>query len=845
MGTSTTKGYGTSSATSETRIYNAADELLSVTDGDDHTTKYGYDKHGNRISMVNPDSDETKWEYNSTHDAISTTTPNGEITTIKRDSHGNPEVIERPAPGGKTQVTKYKYGSHGEVESMTDPLEHTWKYEYDSYGDRTAEIDPEGNKRTCEYNEDSQETATVSPRGHVKAGEEEKYKTTTERDAQGRQIKITDPLGHTTEYKYDGDGNVEKMTNANKHVTTYTYNADNELTKTEAPNKIVTETEYDGAGQVVAQIDGKKHKTQYKRNVIEEIFEIIDPLGHVTTKEYDGAGNLVKLIDPAKRTTSYSYDPASRLTEVSYSSGSPSTMKYEYDKDGNRTKMIDGTGTTTNTYDQLDRLTESENGHKETVKYEYDLGNDQTKITYPGGKEVTRAFDKDGRLEKVTDWLKHETKFTYDPDSDLSKSIFPSETKNEDKYTYNDADKMTEVKMLKSTETQASLVYIRESEGQVKKTTAKGLPGSEIAEATYDENNRLTKYGSTEYKYDLANNPTKEGSTENTYNEGDELEKGTGVTYSYNELDERTKRTPSSGPATSYGYNQAGELSSVERPKEGETSEIKDSYAYNGEGLRISQTINGKTSYLVWDIAEELPLILGDGTNSYVYGPGGYPIEQINSKNEPLYLHHDQQGSTRLITGSTGTVEGKCTYGAYGTPTCEGAATSPLGYDGQYTDSDTGLIYLRARYYDPTTAQFIGVDPSVEVTQSAYSYGRDNPLNNIDPNGREAENAAAIKFAREFTHWFGIINERAAKDNIDIQLFDDYALTGFYATLWNLTEDPSLQARYQNSWSFYYVITIHHIVRDLVPLASELETADAPVDVIKTLIKTAARVFEI
>jgi RHS repeat-associated protein len=65
------------------------------------------------------------------------------------------------------------------------------------------------------------------------------------------------------------------------------------------------------------------------------------------------------------------------------------------------------------------------------------------------------------------------------------------------------------------------------------------------------------------------------------------------------------------------------------------------------------------------------------------------------------YLHHDQAGSTRLITGSTGAVTGKCTYGAYGPPTCEGATTTPLGYDGQYTSSDTGLIYLQARVYDP------------------------------------------------------------------------------------------------------------------------------------------------
>jgi len=98
-------------------------------------------------------------------------------------------------------------------------------------------------------------------------------------------------------------------------------------------------------------------------------------------------------------------------------------------------------------------------------------------------------------------------------------------------------------------------------------------------------------------------------------------------------------------------------------------------------------------------------------------------------------LHHDQQGSTRLLTGSTGTVTGKCTYSAYGTPTCEGTTTTPLGYDGQLTSSDTGLIYLRARVYDPATAQFMTVDPLAAVTRAPYNYVGDNPLNFSDPTG--------------------------------------------------------------------------------------------------------------
>jgi YD repeat-containing protein len=545
--TSVTRGYGTSSATTQESSYDSSGNLVSVTDGNKHTTSYGYDSAGNRTSMIDANKNETKWTYNSTHDVETTTTPKGETTTIKREAHGNPETIERPAPGSKTQITKYKYKSTGELESVEDPLKRVWKYEYDTHGNRTAEVDPLSDKRTWEYNEDSQETATVSPRGNVMGGKPSEFTTKIERDNQGRPLKITDPLGHTTKYKYDGDGNVETFTDGNSHTTTYTYNSDNQPTKVEAPNKAITETEYDGAGQVVSQTDGNKNTTKYIRNPVEEVTEVTDPLGRVTKKEYDAAGNLKTLEDPAKRTTTYKYDPANRLEEVSYSDGKTPAVKYEYDADGDRTKMVDGTGTTKYTYDQLDRLTEGENGHKEVSKYEYDLANQQTKITYPNTKSVTRAFDKAGRLEKITDWSSNITKFTYNADSGQVTTLFPSATKDEDKYAYNNADQMSEAKMLKllekGSETLALLVYTRDNNGEVKKTTSKGLPGAEITENTYDENNRLTKSGS-EYKYDAANNATTIGAGAYKYDKGSELETGPSLTYTYNELGERTKPNP-------------------------------------------------------------------------------------------------------------------------------------------------------------------------------------------------------------------------------------------------------------------------------------------------------------
>lgn len=56
----------------------------------------------------------------------------------------------------------------------------------------------------------------------------------------------------------------------------------------------------------------------------------------------------------------------------------------------------------------------------------------------------------------------------------------------------------------------------------------------------------------------------------------------------------------------------------------------------------------------------------------------------------------------------------------------------------QYTDTETGFAYLRARYYDPTIAQFLTIDPLVEQTASAYTYTGGNPLNATDPTGNFA-----------------------------------------------------------------------------------------------------------
>ncbi|MHB8263774.1 MAG: RHS repeat-associated core domain-containing protein, partial [Acidimicrobiales bacterium] len=145
-----------------------------------------------------------------------------------------------------------------------------------------------------------------------------------------------------------------------------------------------------------------------------------------------------------------------------------------------------------------------------------------------------------------------------------------------------------------------------------------------------------------------------------------------------------------------------------------------------------------------WNTLSSTPQLLMDGSNAYIYGPpgtstGNAPMEQVSlsaptSESSVTYLISDPEG-VRLTFNSSGTMTGQASYDAYGNVIAGGLSNiTPFGYAGGYTDP-TGLVYLINRYYDPSTGQFVSVDPLVSLTNQPYQYVGGDPVNEVDPLG--------------------------------------------------------------------------------------------------------------
>jgi len=114
------------------------------------------------------------------------------------------------------------------------------------------------------------------------------------------------------------------------------------------------------------------------------------------------------------------------------------------------------------------------------------------------------------------------------------------------------------------------------------------------------------------------------------------------------------------------------------------------------------------------------------------------------------YIHSDVINSPLMATDASGNVLWKETYQPYGNKVVNSAAAASnrIGFAGKPLDSNSGLSYFGARYYDPVLGRFMAIDsapPSLANLHSVnrYAYANNNPYIYIDPDGKTALAAAA------------------------------------------------------------------------------------------------------
>jgi RHS repeat-associated protein len=181
-----------------------------------------------------------------------------------------------------------------------------------------------------------------------------------------------------------------------------------------------------------------------------------------------------------------------------------------------------------------------------------------------------------------------------------------------------------------------------------------------------------------------------------------------------------------------YGYDHANRLVSVT------SNQLSvSSYQYNGQGDRLSQTVDGVTTNYTLDLNGGLTQVLADGTNTYLYGRSR--LAETSAAGTAYYLA-DALGSVRQLADGAGSITLARAYRPYGEVMgSNGAGATSYGFTGEATDV-TGMVYLRARYYAPGVGRFISRDTwagdaKAPMSYNGWLYTYGDPVNRVDPSG--------------------------------------------------------------------------------------------------------------
>jgi len=674
--------------------YDADSHLILVTDPAGRVVSYAYDDNNNLVSATGVTGLKTAYAYDVEHHLTSVTYPSGSQTLFAIDA--NDRLVKSADKGGANSVT-YQYDDNTSEMTLTDGLENQFVYTCNNFGLVTRSRDPAGNITIFGYDDDL------------------------------NLINMTDPNGNQVNSTYDNLSNVLTKKDAREQTTTFTYEPQfNQIASiTDSAGKI-TDFQYDSRGNLLAIIHPDNSQEKFGYDAQGNIVNKTDRKGQVINFEYTAAGQLSKKIFPDGAQQSFTYNNAGYLLSSNWAEGIISLV-----------------------YDDSHRLEKVIYPEGDNIEYVYDAAGRLSQLIYPDGTAVIYGYDDVSRLSQINCSGQIVAAYLYDAMSRVIAKSLQNGVSSQ--FAYDKNSRL--LSLVNKNPVQAvisSYGYSYDNVGnRLTMTTPEGT-----TQYLYDKLYRLIQVippaaGQTNYNYDEAGNRTtvaEDGST-SIYNSNNlnQYTQVNGNNYSYDGNGNLT----SDGLKT-YTYDYENRLISVEQQG------VKTEYLYDPFGRRISKmTPTSITNYIY---AGAHVIMEKDGAGAvkakYIYGIGTDEILKMTRSGQDFYYCRDGLGSVAQITDSNGQVIEKYTYDAYGNTVIRNASgvllsASPIGntygFTGRSLDYESGLYYYRARYYEPRLGRFLTPDPiGFGGGSNFYAYCLNNPVNFIDPSGRDKEYLGSV-----------------------------------------------------------------------------------------------------
>ncbi|OFS25005.1 DUF6531 domain-containing protein, partial [Clostridium sp. HMSC19A10] len=708
--------------------YNHLNFAAEIIDANGNVTKKFYDRMGNLMSFYPPNAvinyehigEGYHYEYDHMDRLIYIKNPLGNIEKKIRDSEGN--IIKEVNPNYYDLRTKdgvgieYVYDKDNRKIKTIYPDGGIERFFYDPSGNVIRHISPE--YYSLESDDGLGYSYTYDEANHLKSiiNEEGITEKTFEYDLHGNIIKETDADGHISLYKYDLVGNItEKKTPAEKddngnilyNVVYYEYDRNGNKILEKHGIDLIAENDvclrcheinftYDSENRIMEVSDKYGSKARYRYDCLNhktyESFKINDDTTKVIHYKYDKVGNLVE----KKEEINGRFVAPEKVGKNAWA-----ITKYEYDRNGNITKIITPKGYEIGrVYDEGDRIVEEhesdlDNGIRRSRVYEYDKADNIIGISEYSGSDA-EAITKKFRMYYNYD----ETFFdrymkSKENDKFLEEKNFEFDKKKK-KYRYDEQNRLTH--------------FINFS--------------GNTTRLFYDKNDRIIKQVLSE-QYDSENDDGL--GTSYRYNiKGQvvEVKNALGQTVTKNTYDPKGNlKTTVDGEnnKVEYTYTLLGQIKDITTPNSRKENKKAQSYSYDARG-NITGIIDGngnETSYLLDDWGRITQISAADGgVEKYTYDYAGNITSTTDGNGGVIQYFYNSLGQVCEIKDQ----EGNSEYFYYDE---EGNLTKHIDRNGNHADRryniDRNIVDLEAYELENNNG-------NEEAEALERWYGRRNPL---------------------------------------------------------------------------------------------------------------------